>query len=511
MERIPQTNEHSTAEHEAEIAASYNAAAEFDSKEKMHTTLTGDQERVYQEALDRIQDNAVDGSSEGLSIKRDWADSAREHQEKQQAHIAKVANNLSTILARNERKKEIDAHNKELKQHQGQVASREAQREKLANQKRWQHGEGYVSLFSDEIEAEIEEALPERPVAPGGEVDISAQKAESLARIKAQNEHQEGLSEGLKNFYKSFNKDAKDQVIVPPAPPELTDEVRAQLPPVPEIAGSGKSDRQDSWGGWAADQEGLNVSAADHQPIPLPSAEQADDEFEDIDDLSEAETKEKEAIDPTPQGIRARMKAKLEDMRQKLNNLYYGAGAKFTTEYGGLQNQAAEEEYRNRILGGAIGVMAVGAAALAVHKGMSFDNPLDMLPTPDSMPDISDLPDVNGGDAPETGTTPLDTPEDAGKDPSGGAGTETDNVDKNAHKQEIAKRTLTLAEGDNIWGQSEEMLKQYGIEATNENIDIVKDAVLDKYSITEEEARSLPVGVQYTVPQEVIEELLKKQ
>lgn len=270
---------------------------------------------------------------------------------------------------------------------------------------------------------------------------------------------------------------------VPPTPPELTDELRAQLPPMPPVP------------------EGATASKA---------AEQGDGKPEDgtETDPSEAETAESESIDPTPKGIRARMKAKLQDVKQKLNDLYYGTGAKFTTEYDGLRNQGEEKEYRNKLLAGAVGVVAVGAAALAIHKGISFENPLDSLPSPDSAPDTSHLPDVNHG---PTGTeTAPDTPDTSAVDKDAATSAEADAAEKVAHKEEIAKRTFTLAEGDTIWGQSEEMLTQYGIEVTNENIDIVKDAVLDKYSITEIEARSLPVGAQYTVPQEVIEELLKK-
>jgi hypothetical protein len=74
-----------------------------------------------------------------------------------------------------------------------------------------------------------------------------------------------------------------------------------------------------------------------------------------------------------------------------------------------------------------------------------------------------------------------------------------------------SERTFSLGHGDNstIWGQSKEYLTAHGIQASDKNIDIVKDAVLDRYDISEAGATRLPVGGYYVIPREVIEQLFK--
>lgn len=75
--------------------------------------------------------------------------------------------------------------------------------------------------------------------------------------------------------------------------------------------------------------------------------------------------------------------------------------------------------------------------------------------------------------------------------------------------QETVSATMTLDPGENIWNKSAEYLQANGIPATDANIDTVKDAVLKHQGISELEATRLPVGYEFTIPQEVIEELSK--
>ncbi|GEM_PF-3887552 len=153
------------------------------------------------------------------------------------------------------------------------------------------------------------------------------------------------------------------------------------------------------------------------------------------------------------------------------------------------ESSETDKTRRRALIAGAVGVVALYTA----YKFGLFDS-------------------IFGGGSPEqpgikTGPSP-----DTNIQPPAGVAPESVQPPKQpspAPAPEMQPANIRLAPGDTIWDRSAEYLQAHGYPATDVNIDIVKDAVLERYGITEEMATRLPVGFRFTIPPDILEELHK--
>ncbi|HEY1063713.1 MAG TPA: hypothetical protein VGE30_00260 [Candidatus Saccharimonadales bacterium] len=163
---------------------------------------------------------------------------------------------------------------------------------------------------------------------------------------------------------------------------------------------------------------------------------------------------------------------------------------------------ATEENYRSRqraAWGVALGVVAIYAAS---RFGVEHSLDLGLVAAGDH-----DKTETGGA----AGTSLFDRLEDSVDrmvDDAQNA-VESDKGDSrgNTTADTVADK-ITLERGDTAWDEAEAAL---GKDASVQDVDRVKDAILQQNGLTEAEASSLPIGTRLEMPVELIEELNKKK
>ncbi len=306
------------------------------------------------------------------------------------------------------------------------------------------------------------------------------------------------------------------EVVIPPVPPKLTDEVLATLPPMPPVPTGAEND----WAGWKSSQEGFNTPPSTRKPTPPKPEDPSMAETTEIPKvepgtdlvLFEGVRKGREAVEYEPKNLRQRLGDRFRTAKRAIADKYHGAAATIANLGVNAKEYFADDEKgkRRKITGAVVGVIAVGAAGYGAYKFGVFsgggehngDTSTAGVGSGETTHAPTHTGELGAGDqVPDHSATPEGS--------TGSSGGKDALLDKPKFSSE-ASRTITLGqEGDTVWGQSASFLEANGIDPTDENIDRVKDAILEHYNISEIEATQLATGREFTIPQEVLEDLLR--
>ncbi len=439
---------------------------------------------------------------------------------------------------RAQRKETIQTQERE----QGALARKAAREQEESNRQKMAEYERKLSILKDQYLANGEsekdaEDLAMARLTPPDKTPVKREgKSESDKTVDFINELRDDLratevfkrrvrTEGIYTLDESKNPrkpSTAEGVIVPPVPPKVSDEVLATLPPVP-LAPAGA--HKDPWSGWSSSQEGFNTPPSTRKPTPptpedpstaktteMPKTDSGETPFEGVSKGMEIELYKGDKGDVyAPKNLRQRLSARFKSAKQAIADKYHSAAATIANLGVNTKEYFADDEKgkRRKIIGSVAGVIAVGAAGYGAYK-------FGIVGGGEHHTDTS----TSGVGSGETTHTPTHTGEIGGADQvpdhsgtpegtTGSSGGEDALLDKERFSSE-ASRTITLGqEGDSIWNQSASFLEANGIDPSEENIARIKNALLEHYNISEVEATQLAVGREFTIPQEVLEDILR--
>lgn len=206
--------------------------------EKIRLTepLTEDEAEATQAAYDLLWKTG-DELPEELAVKRDWSDNEAEHNEKQQAHVAAIAEVLTTKLEAHEK---ISASHQKVAEKQQQIADqkaaneardaksaevratrdeydakRQALRDEYTAKQKLKMGSNQAELFSDEIargadKYAISVLHPDRNTTNGSTVDARDLKSERWNQVPANQVKNQQTAEAVKAFHRGFADKAEE-------------------------------------------------------------------------------------------------------------------------------------------------------------------------------------------------------------------------------------------------------------------------------------------------------------
>jgi hypothetical protein len=142
----------------------------------------------------------------------------------------------------------------------------------------------------------------------------------------------------------------------------------------------------------------------------------------------------------------------------------------------------------------------------ATQPGLTVDNPFGGKSggtgAPATHPDLTQNPfDGKSGDAANPATHPGLTQNEFDGQAGGGSGAQSGAVHN-------VNASLTHS-GDTVWNEVKSNLHSLGLPSDDWSVDFVKDRVLPYNHLTEAAARNMDVGAHFTIPREILEELLK--
>ncbi len=202
------------------------------------------------------------------------------------------------------------------------------------------------------------------------------------------------------------------------------------------------------------------------------------DPFEELDRL---------AAEETSKTGRGRMKRTWG----KVRGAFLLAGAKLQNGVHNTREYYGDDEKgkRRKSVSLAVGAIALGGAVYIAYKQGIFGGNMKVNARPDNINQVNLPPPKLGGDS---------TREALNYKAAHGADIVGSNVGSHISEQLSARSLhIELYPGGNIWDSVAENLQARGYQANTYNIDAVKDIILQKYHLTEEQARHLAVGFSF--------------
>ncbi len=438
-------------EHTRQIEAVYGDIDFEDSNTADRGGLNEDNYAAHESALEALDNGEI---PKELELPRDWSDTLAQHEEKQAAHVQGVADIITARLVNSDIAQKRAAEKEVVTAHNEKLTKRQETKDAFLQAQQLKHGENYMKLFKNEMNEAAEQHVADTLGEEYREsaVDTDDLKQETADRKEKAQESTQKTLDAANEFRRGFAEE----------PPKSKDAIE----PTPSAADV--SDDSDSAG-----------AEPTTEIVPVVT--------DDSEYSTDLEVREK--------GWRGRLKRAWNKARYELTTMALNPKEYFTDQ---------EKGTRRKIFAGAVGAAAVGLALYATQK--SGNNMLETVPSGDSASSYNG----EGWDLysqPSGLELSPDVPASADMQPPAAMHAEL----AQPPMHETVSATMTLDPGENIWNKSAEYLQAHNIPATDVNIDTVKDAVLKHQGITELEAARLPVGYEFTIPQEVIDELSKSK